>query len=67
MCIHVLLFQLFIFAFTFYPVLLYLQVDIDFENEPIGTGKDGNAVYFKDVWPTSEEIAQANFAPCFCL
>ncbi|XP_051151881.1 aconitate hydratase, cytoplasmic-like [Andrographis paniculata] len=33
-------------------------VDIDFEKEPIGTGKDGKSVYFKDIWPTSEEIAQ---------
>lgn len=33
-------------------------VDIDFEKEPIGTGKDGKDVYFKDIWPTSEEIAE---------
>ncbi|XP_037405307.1 aconitate hydratase, cytoplasmic-like isoform X5 [Triticum dicoccoides] len=33
-------------------------VDIDFENEPIGIGKDGKEVYFKDVWPTNEEIEQ---------
>ncbi|CAI9088389.1 OLC1v1022698C1 [Oldenlandia corymbosa var. corymbosa] len=33
-------------------------VDIDFEKEPIGTGKDGQSVYFKDIWPTSEEIAE---------
>ncbi|KAH6795775.1 hypothetical protein C2S51_036761 [Perilla frutescens var. frutescens] len=33
-------------------------VDIDFEKEPIGTGSDGKSVYFKDIWPTSEEIAE---------
>ncbi|KAI3992752.1 hypothetical protein MKX01_021713 [Papaver californicum] len=33
-------------------------VDIDFEKEPIGTGKDGKTVYFRDIWPTSEEIAE---------
>ncbi|XP_073128504.1 putative aconitate hydratase, cytoplasmic [Henckelia pumila] len=33
-------------------------VDIDFEKEPIGTGKNGKSVYFKDIWPTSEEIAE---------
>ncbi|KAJ4976543.1 hypothetical protein NE237_001649 [Protea cynaroides] len=32
-------------------------VDIDFEKEPIGVGKDGKNVYFKDIWPSSEEIA----------
>ncbi|CAL9781978.1 unnamed protein product, partial [Musa acuminata subsp. burmannicoides] len=34
------------------------QVDIDFEKEPIGTGKDGKSIYFKDIWPSTEEIAQ---------
>lgn len=33
-------------------------VDIDFETEPIGTGKDGESVYLKDIWPSSQEIAQ---------
>ncbi|XP_047306995.1 aconitate hydratase, cytoplasmic-like [Impatiens glandulifera] len=33
-------------------------VDIDFEKEPIGTGKDGNSVYFRDIWPSTEEIAE---------
>ncbi|KAF6173308.1 hypothetical protein GIB67_027003 [Kingdonia uniflora] len=33
-------------------------VDIDFEKEPIGMGKDGKSVYFRDIWPTSEEIAE---------
>uniref|UniRef100_K4A0R3 aconitate hydratase n=1 Tax=Setaria italica TaxID=4555 RepID=K4A0R3_SETIT len=33
-------------------------VDIDFEKEPIGKGKDGKDVYFKDIWPSNEEIAE---------
>ncbi len=31
-------------------------VDIDLTSEPIGTGKDGNPVYLKDIWPTTKEI-----------
>ncbi|XP_024024109.1 LOW QUALITY PROTEIN: aconitate hydratase, cytoplasmic [Morus notabilis] len=34
------------------------SVDIDFEKEPIGKGKNGKDVYFKDIWPTTEEIAE---------
>ncbi|XP_010276105.1 PREDICTED: aconitate hydratase, cytoplasmic [Nelumbo nucifera] len=33
-------------------------VDIDFDKEPIGTGKDGKSVFFKDIWPSTEEIAE---------
>uniref|UniRef100_A0A0E0A8L3 Aconitate hydratase n=1 Tax=Oryza glumipatula TaxID=40148 RepID=A0A0E0A8L3_9ORYZ len=33
-------------------------VDIDFEKEPIGHGKDGSEVYLRDIWPTNEEIEQ---------
>ncbi|KAJ7948154.1 Aconitate hydratase [Quillaja saponaria] len=33
-------------------------VDIDFEKEPIGTGKDGKSVYLRDIWPSTEEIAE---------
>jgi aconitate hydratase len=33
-------------------------VDIDLATDPIGKDKDGNDVYLKDIWPTSEEIAQ---------
>nr|GME13141.1 aconitate hydratase, cytoplasmic [Ipomoea batatas] len=36
-----------------------MQVDIDFEKEPIGVGKDGKDVYFRDIWPTTEEVAEA--------
>jgi aconitate hydratase len=31
-------------------------MDHDFENNPIGTGSDGRAVFLKDIWPTSNEI-----------
>lgn len=33
-------------------------VDIDLVNEPLGKDKDGNDVYLKDIWPTSDEIAE---------
>lgn len=33
-------------------------VDIDFEVDPIGTDKDGNDVFFKDIWPSTEEIKE---------
>src|SRR5690606_2547960 len=31
-------------------------VDIDLEKEPIGKDKDGNDVFFKDIWPSAEEV-----------
>ncbi len=31
--------------------------DIDLMTEPIGTGRDGQPVFLKDVWPTQSEIA----------
>ncbi|PXA03705.1 aconitate hydratase [Coraliomargarita sinensis] len=31
-------------------------VNIDLTKDPIGTGKDGEAVYLKDIWPSNEEI-----------
>ncbi len=33
-------------------------VDIDLAKEPLGKDKDGNDVYLKDIWPTSDEIAE---------
>ena len=33
-------------------------VNIDLSTEPLGTGKEG-PVYLKDIWPTSQEIAEA--------
>ncbi|KAL7186555.1 hypothetical protein ACSBR2_028314 [Camellia fascicularis] len=35
------------------------MVDIDFDKETIGTGKDGKSVYFKDIWPSNEEITES--------
>ncbi|MFZ5817050.1 MAG: aconitate hydratase AcnA [Bacillota bacterium] len=34
-------------------------VDIDLKNDPIGTDKDGNPVYLRDIWPTNDEIREA--------
>jgi aconitate hydratase len=34
------------------------SVDIDLANEPIGKDKDGKDVYLKEIWPTTEEIAE---------
>ena len=34
-------------------------MDIDLQNEPLGTGADGKAVYLRDVWPTPQEIQRA--------
>ncbi len=31
-------------------------VDIDLLTDPISTNKDGKPVYFKDIWPTTEEV-----------
>ncbi|PTM59835.1 aconitate hydratase AcnA [Desmospora activa] len=31
-------------------------VDIDFATDPIGHDADGNAVYFKDLWPSNAEV-----------
>ncbi|RAK23504.1 aconitase [Anoxybacillus vitaminiphilus] len=33
-------------------------VDIDLLNEPIGKDKDGNDVYFNDIWPSMDEIKE---------
>ncbi len=33
------------------------DMNIDLTSEPIGTDKDGNDVYLKDIWPTNKEIA----------
>ncbi|WP_085508501.1 aconitate hydratase AcnA [Thalassobacillus devorans] len=31
-------------------------VDIDLRNEPLGKDKDGNDVFFDDIWPSQEEV-----------
>ncbi len=32
------------------------RVDVDLEQEPLGTGRDGAPVFLRDVWPTPGEI-----------
>lgn len=34
-------------------------VNIDLQNDPIGKDKDGKDVFFKDIWPTTEEVKAA--------
>jgi aconitate hydratase len=34
-------------------------MDIDLSTEPLGTGKDGQPVYLRDIWPTQQDIRQA--------
>jgi len=36
------------------------RVDIDFESEPIGTGKNGQPVFLKDIWPTRGQIDEVS-------
>jgi aconitate hydratase len=35
------------------------RVDLDLSKDPLGLGKDGQAVYLRDLWPTREEIGRA--------
>jgi len=35
------------------------RVDFDPRTEPLGTGKNGEPVYLKDVWPTTAEVQAA--------
>jgi aconitate hydratase len=32
------------------------RMDIDLQNEPLGTDRDGNSVYLRDIWPSQAEI-----------
>ncbi len=32
------------------------RMDIDFDAEPIGTGKDGAPVFLRDIWPSPKEV-----------
>jgi aconitate hydratase len=32
------------------------RVDVDFDAEPLGTGRDGRPVYLRDLWPTLAEV-----------
>jgi aconitate hydratase len=35
------------------------STDIDLTSEPLGTGKDGQPVYLRDIWPSQAEIRDA--------
>ena len=32
------------------------RADIDLDTEPLGTGKDGQPVFMRDIWPTSQDV-----------
>lgn len=34
------------------------NVNFDLQNDSFGKDKDGNDVYFKDIWPTTEEVKE---------
>jgi aconitate hydratase len=34
------------------------RIDLDLQTEPLGTGKDGQPVYLKDIWPTRKEVEE---------
>src|SRR5271163_3295520 len=33
------------------------RIDHDFDHDPLGKGKNGEAVYLKDIWPTQQEVS----------
>jgi aconitate hydratase len=35
------------------------RIDMDWDNEPLGTGKDGQPVFLRDIWPTHGEVQTA--------
>jgi aconitate hydratase len=35
------------------------RVDMDLANESLGEGKDGKAVFLRDIWPTDQEVQAA--------
>jgi aconitate hydratase len=35
------------------------RVDIDLQNEPLGSDQNGKGVFLKDIWPSTEEIQAA--------
>ncbi|HEX3129486.1 MAG TPA: aconitate hydratase AcnA [Thermoanaerobaculia bacterium] len=34
------------------------RIDVDLQTEPLGTGKDGQPVYLKDIWPSRREVEE---------
>ncbi len=35
------------------------RIDVDLMSEPLGTDREGNPVYLRDIWPSSQEITAA--------
>ncbi|MBN1430920.1 MAG: aconitate hydratase AcnA [Anaerolineae bacterium] len=35
------------------------RMDIDLTSEPLGTGRDGQPVYLRDIWPSQQEVRDA--------
>jgi aconitate hydratase len=33
------------------------SMDFDFESDPLGTDKDGNDVFLKDIWPSQKDVS----------
>jgi aconitate hydratase len=38
------------------------RIDIDMTHDPIGTDKNGQPVYLKDIWPSTDEIGELLYA-----
>ncbi|HEX2915270.1 MAG TPA: aconitate hydratase [Chloroflexia bacterium] len=38
------------------------RVNIDMDKEPLGKGKNGEDVYLRDIWPSTEEVRQLLYA-----
>jgi aconitate hydratase len=34
------------------------SLQVDLVNDPLGTGSDGQPVYLRDIWPSSQEVAE---------
>ncbi|MFY9826230.1 MAG: aconitate hydratase AcnA [Thermoanaerobaculia bacterium] len=34
------------------------RIDVDLRSEPLGTGRDGQPVYLKDLWPSRKEVEE---------
>ncbi|HYO98428.1 MAG TPA: aconitate hydratase AcnA [Polyangiaceae bacterium] len=34
------------------------RIDVDFQNDSLGTGTDGKPVYLRDIWPTPAEVSK---------
>jgi aconitate hydratase len=32
------------------------RIDLDFQSQPLGRGKDGKPVFLRDIWPTQQEV-----------